>query len=88
MTSEVCIVDLEGVAAEFTGYYGATDGSLIIRFDFAPNDRIGVWEIQANELASGKSSSGYVRLAVRIQLETLKIAKIAIQQTMNKGGAQ
>jgi len=56
------IVDPEGVEAESTGYYGAAGGQLTIPIDFAPNDRIGVWEIQAKELASGQSAAGYVKL--------------------------
>ena len=59
---KVRIVDPEGIAAEFSGYYGAAAGELAIPIDFAPNDQLGVWEIQAQELASGKSATGYVRL--------------------------
>lgn len=58
----VRIVDPEGVEAELSGYYGAAAGELAIPIDFAPNDQLGVWEIQAQELASGKSAAGYVRL--------------------------
>lgn len=56
------ILDPEGVESEFSGYYAATDGQVIITFDFAQNDRTGTWEIRATELASGKSASAYVRL--------------------------
>ncbi|HRX82485.1 MAG TPA: hypothetical protein P5307_25640, partial [Pirellulaceae bacterium] len=59
---EVRIADPEGVEAEMTGYYGAAGGRLTIPFDFAPNDRTGVWEIRAKELASGREAAGYVRL--------------------------
>ncbi len=59
---DVKIVDPEGVESEFTGYYAATDGQLAIEYDFAANDRIGVWEIQVRELASGQSAAAYVRL--------------------------
>jgi hypothetical protein len=59
---KVDIVDPEGRTAEFSGSYAATDGQLTIQFDFADNDRIGMWEVRVKELASGKSASAYVRL--------------------------
>ncbi|WP_166831659.1 LamG-like jellyroll fold domain-containing protein [Thalassoroseus pseudoceratinae] len=59
---EVKIVDPEGVESEFTGYHAATNGQLAIDFDFAVNDRVGVWEIRAKELASGRSAAAYVQL--------------------------
>ncbi|WP_417851234.1 LamG-like jellyroll fold domain-containing protein [Thalassoglobus sp.] len=58
----VRIVNPEGIEAEFTGYYGAANGMCSIEIDLASNDQIGVWEIQAKELASGKSSAGYLRV--------------------------
>ena len=59
---EVDIVDPEGRRAEFSGNYGAAGGRLEIHFDFAANDRPGVWQIRARERASGKSASTYVRV--------------------------
>ncbi len=59
---QVDIVDPEGRTAEFSGSYAAKRGQLVIPFDFASNDRIGVWEIRAKELATGKSAFAYVRL--------------------------
>ncbi|MFG0261555.1 MAG: hypothetical protein ACF788_04115, partial [Novipirellula sp. JB048] len=59
---EVRIVDPEGMQAEMSGYYGAVGGELTIPFDFAANDRTGVWEIHATELASGREAAGYLRL--------------------------
>ncbi|MEQ9409916.1 MAG: hypothetical protein RIK87_19425, partial [Fuerstiella sp.] len=59
---QVRIVDPEGTEAEFTGYYAAANGKAVIEFDFASNDRLGVWQIQATELASGKTATSYVRL--------------------------
>jgi hypothetical protein len=56
------IVDPEGRTAEFSGSYAAVDGQLTIRFDFAANDRVGMWEVRVKELASGKSASAYLRL--------------------------
>ncbi len=58
----VGVIDPEGRVAEFSGNYAATSGRLTIRFDFAPNDRFGVWQLRVKELASGKSASAYVRL--------------------------
>ena len=59
---QVEIVDPEGRTAEFSGSYAAKNGQLTIPFDFATNDRMGVWEIRAKELATGKSAFAYVRL--------------------------
>lgn len=56
------IVDPEGCAAEFSGSYAAKSGQLTVPFDFAANDREGVWEIRAKELASGQAARAYVRL--------------------------
>ncbi len=50
---EVQIVDPEGVESEFSGYYAATDGQLPITFDFAKNDRIGLWELRVKEPGAG-----------------------------------
>jgi hypothetical protein len=58
----VSIIDPEGIEAEFTGYYGAADGKVSIRCHFATNDRTGLWQIRATELASGLSGTGYLRL--------------------------
>ena len=55
---EVTIRDPEGVPAEFSGYYGAADGTLSITADLAPNDRIGLWQIRVRDLASGKRGTG------------------------------
>jgi hypothetical protein len=59
---KVDIIDPEGHTAEFSGSYAATNGQLTIRFDFAANDRVGMWEVRVKELARGKSASAYVRL--------------------------
>ena len=56
------IVDPEGRRAEFSGSYAATNGQLTIRCDFAANDRVGMWEVRAKELARGSSTTAYVRL--------------------------
>ncbi len=57
------ILDPEGVPAEFSGHYGAVGGRLAVTLDLAPNDRPGVWEIRVAELASGRSSRAYLRVA-------------------------
>ena len=59
---QVRISDPEGIEAEFSGYYAAIEGALTINYDFAPNDRAGIWEIRAKELATGKSAAAYIRV--------------------------
>ena len=59
---DVRITDPEGVAGEFSGYYGAAAGRLTVPIDFAPNDRLGVWKIHVRELASGREATAYVTL--------------------------
>jgi hypothetical protein len=56
------IIDPDGRTAEFSGSYAAKEGQLTIQFDFAPNDRLGVWEIRVKELATGRPASAYMRL--------------------------
>jgi hypothetical protein len=60
---EVDLLDPDGHPAEFTGYYGAAGGQVEISADVAPNDVRGTWEIQARELASGRSAAHYMRVA-------------------------
>ncbi|MCL4855035.1 MAG: hypothetical protein KJZ78_27045, partial [Bryobacteraceae bacterium] len=50
------ILDPQNRPAEFSGYYGAKDGTLSINLDLAPNDLTGRWTISATELASGRTS--------------------------------
>ena len=59
------IVDPEGRTGEFTGYYGAAGGRLTIPFDFASNDRTGVWRIRVQELAAGRVGEAYIELRPR-----------------------
>lgn len=59
----VDIRDPAGAEAEWSGYYGAKDGRLTLRLDFAANDRPGVWQIRVKELASGREADAYVRVA-------------------------
>lgn len=53
---EVEILDGEGKPAEFSGYYGASDGELSLELDIAENDLPGDWTIRLTELASGRSA--------------------------------
>ncbi|MEZ6132946.1 MAG: LamG-like jellyroll fold domain-containing protein [Planctomycetaceae bacterium] len=57
------ITDPEGRESEFSGHYGAAGGELTIHTDFASNDRLGLWQFRATELASGTSAAAYVRLS-------------------------
>ena len=52
---QVEILDPQGRAAEFSGYYGARDGELRIDCDLAPNDLAGNWKIRVRELASQRT---------------------------------
>ncbi len=58
----VDITDPAGRPAEWSGFYGATNGTLKLNLDIADNDAPGVWQIRVRELASGLSASGYVRV--------------------------
>ena len=49
------ILDPQGRAAEFSGYYGAQGGKLAVTVDVAENDLPGKWTVRARELASGKT---------------------------------
>jgi hypothetical protein len=59
---EVTIRDAEGRRCEFSGYYAAVDGTLSIRLDVATNDVPGIWQIDARELASGRTATHYLRV--------------------------
>jgi hypothetical protein len=56
------ISDPAGRIGEFSGYYGAKDGTLRLRLDLAPNERPGVWQIRVRELASGLAATWYFRV--------------------------
>jgi hypothetical protein len=56
------LLDPAGRAAEFSGYYGAKDGQLEIRWDVAKNDAPGLWRIHVEERASGRVADAYVRV--------------------------
>jgi hypothetical protein len=59
---QVEILDPDGRAAEYSGYWAAKDGRLAITTELAPNDARGLWQVRVTELASGVSRSGYVRV--------------------------
>lgn len=61
----VDIRDPSGRDAEFTGYYGAKDGQLRIRLDFAANDQPGAWQIRVRELASRLAAEHYIEVERR-----------------------
>ncbi len=49
------IIDPQGKPAEFSGYYGAKDGTVTLHLNLAANDAPGGWTIRAQELASGRT---------------------------------
>lgn len=56
------IRDAEGRLAEFSGSYAAIGGKLTIALDIAPNDPMGIWQIEVRELASGRTSVHTMRV--------------------------
>jgi hypothetical protein len=58
----VQVCDPAGAASEWSGYYGAKDGRLDLKLDIAANDRVGLWQISAKELASGREAVAYFRV--------------------------
>lgn len=60
---EVSILDPDGRSSEYSGYYGAAQGTLTLVLDHAPNDTAGMWSIKIRELASGKSRLHFFRLS-------------------------
>ena len=66
----VNVWDAEGRAAEFSGHYAAVAGSLEIHLDIAPNDPAGVWQVEAHELASGRTGLHALRVGKEPETET------------------
>lgn len=60
---EIRIINAEGKAAEFSGYYGARDGRTKMKLEIARNDKAGEWKILARELASGKKAEANFQVA-------------------------
>lgn len=52
---EVRILDSLGRLSEFSGHYGAKDGTAQLQLDLAGNAPTGIWKVQVRELASGLS---------------------------------
>lgn len=60
---EVTIRDSTGRLAEFSGSYAAIDGRVEITLDIAPNEPFGVWQVEVRELASGRRTARFIRVA-------------------------
>jgi hypothetical protein len=58
----VDLLDPHGRAAEFSGWYGAKDGTVEVTADLAANDVPGLWTIRVQELASGRTARAYMRV--------------------------
>jgi len=56
------LIDPSGRVAEFSGYYGAKDGKILLTADIASNDKPGLWRIHVRELASGMTADAYMRI--------------------------
>ncbi len=59
---QMTIRDPDGRAAEGSGFYAAQNGRLEIQLDIAPNDRFGVWTIEARDLATGRTRTAHFRV--------------------------
>ncbi len=59
------ITDPAGRAAEFSGHHAAEGGKLALTLHFARNDTPGTWQIRARERASGKETTGYLRVTAQ-----------------------
>lgn len=56
------IRDPAGRTMEWSGHHAAVHGRWKIHYDFAANDRPGLWTIFARELASGRESRVFIRV--------------------------
>ena len=61
--TRVEVLDTEGRACEYSGYYGARDGLLALNLDIAQNDPVGQWTVRVTELASGRQAEHNVEVA-------------------------
>ncbi len=57
------ITDSAGRPAEWSGFYGAANGTLKLKLEIASNDAPGAWQIRVQELASGQ----FARQSVRVR---------------------
>lgn len=60
---DIEIRDGDGQLAEYSGYYGAKDGTVQLSLDIAPNARPGMWQVRATDLASGRVGHAYFRVS-------------------------
>ena len=58
----IVIRDPAGREMEWSGYHAARDGELSLAYDFAHNDRPGLWSVTARELASNRMARKTFRL--------------------------
>jgi hypothetical protein len=56
------IFDPDGRLAEWSGFHGVVNGQLDLRFDVAKNDRKGIWEVRAHDLAGGLRFARFFRV--------------------------
>lgn len=54
--------DPDGRSAELSGYHAAKAGLLQLKFEPAPNDIPGIWELRVEDLASGLTQTHNIRL--------------------------
>ncbi len=59
---KVSVRDANGRLAEGSGYHAAVQGRLLVHLDIATNDEPGIWTVQVEELASGLSSTRWMRV--------------------------
>lgn len=69
---EIEVKDSEGRVLEKSGYWKASGGKLEITLDIAENDVLGIWQISAKELASGKSVYLYPRMGDEVKIKTFE----------------
>jgi len=60
---KIDLIDPTGRTAEFSGHYGAKDGTVALTATIAPNDVPGLWRIHVRELASGLTADAYMRVS-------------------------
>ncbi len=58
----VAIEDTEAREVEYSGYWAAVNGQVVIPLDIASNEPAGTWTIRVRELASGQSAQAFMRI--------------------------
>jgi hypothetical protein len=56
------VTDANGVESEGSGHYAAEKGRLSVTLEPAPNDAPGSWQIEATELASGMTTTRWLKV--------------------------